>query len=95
MAEEKLSLLEKIRNIPIIKNTREKLENDRLKQKEKKFNPPALLEEDYQKKLDSIPGSVAVETDRLLQIFNKDTTIVKKYIDSVIEGKPIDLTDKI
>ena len=94
MAEEKLSLLEKIQNIPIIKNTREKLENDRLKQKEKKFNPPALLEEDYQKKLDSIPGSVAVETDRLLQIFNKDTTIVKKYIDSVIEGKPIDLTDK-
>ena len=51
MAEEKLSLLEKILNTPIIKNTREKLENDRLKQKEKKFNPPALLEEDYQKKI--------------------------------------------
>ena len=94
MAEEKLSLLQKIRNIPIIKNTREKLENDRLEQKEKKYNPPAILEEDYLKKLDTIPGSVAIETDRLLQIFNKDTTIVKKYIDSVIEGNPIDLTDK-
>jgi hypothetical protein len=94
MAEENLNLLEKIRNIPWIKNTREKLENDRLKQKEKKYNPSAILEEDYLKKLDSIPGSVAQETDRLLQIFNKDTTIVKKYIDSVLEGKPIDLTDK-
>ena len=94
MAEENKSLLQKIREIPIIAEVREKLKNDRLKQKEKKFNKPAVLEEDYLKKIDTIPGSTAIETDRLLQIFNKDTTIVKKYIDSIIEGNPIDLTDK-
>ena len=94
MAEENKSLLQKIREVPFIAEVREKLKNDRLKQKDKKFNKPAILEEDYKKKIDTIPGSTAIETDRLLQIFNKDTTIVKKYIDSVIEGNPIDLTDK-
>ena len=94
MAEENKSLLQKIREVPFIAEVREKLKNDRLKQKEKKFNEPAILEEDYLNKIDSLQGSTAVETDRLLQIFNKDTTIVKKYIDSVLEGNPIDLTDR-
>lgn len=35
MAEENKSLLQKIREIPIIAEVREKLKNDRLKQKEK------------------------------------------------------------
>ena len=50
MAEENKSLLQRIREIPIIAEVREKLKNDRLKQKEKKFNKPAVLEEDYLKK---------------------------------------------
>ena len=87
MAEENKSLLQKIREVPFIAEVREKLKNDRLKQKNKKFNKPAILEEDYLDKIDTIPGSTAIETDRLLQIFNKDTTIVKKYIDSVAQIK--------
>tara|TARA_R100001443_G_scaffold80642_1_gene87632 strand:- start:33 stop:4988 length:4956 start_codon:yes stop_codon:yes gene_type:complete len=93
MAEEQLSLLEKIRQVPWIKETREKHQKALKNYREKKFNEPAVLEEEYVKKIDFLQGRDAVRTDRLLQIFNKDTTIVKKYIDSIIEGNPIDLTD--
>ena len=80
MAEEKKSLLQKIREVPLIAEVREKLKNDRLKQKEKKFNEPAILEEDYVDKIDNLQGSTAAETDRLLQIFNKDTPLLKNIL---------------
>ena len=93
MAEEKQSLLQKIRNIPCIAQAREKHKEDLKNYRETKLNKSAVLEESYVKKIDFLQGRDAVKTDRLLQIFNKDTTIVKKYIDGLIDGKPIDLTD--
>ena len=93
MAEEKQSLLQKIRNIPWIAEAREKHQNALKNYRDTKLNKSAVLEENYVKKIDLLQGRDAVKTDRLLQIFNKDTTIVKKYIDSIIDGNPIDLTD--
>ena len=52
MAEEQLSLLEKIRQVPWIKETREKHQKALKNYREKKFNEPAVLEEEYVKKID-------------------------------------------
>ena len=93
MAEETLSFFEKIREIPFIKAYREKHQGDLKAYRERKFNEPAVLDKEYSKKLDTIPGSTIKEVKRLLQIFNKDTRIVQLYIDSVIKGEPIDINN--
>ena len=92
MAEETLSFFEKIREIPFIKAYREKHQADLKEYRERKFNKPAVLDKEYTKKLGTIPGSTLKKVNRLLQIFNKDTRIVQQYIDSVIQGEPIDIS---
>ena len=84
MAEETLSFFEKIREIPFIKAYREKHQRDLKAYREKHFNEPAILDKEYSKKLDTIPGSTIKKVKRLLHIFNNDTRVVKLYIDSVI-----------
>jgi len=93
MAEETLSFFDKIREIPFIKAYREKHQSDLKKYREIHFNEPAILDKEYTKKLDQVPGSVNKKIRRLLQIFNKDTRVVKLYIDSVLKGEPIDIND--
>ena len=93
MAEETLSFFEKIREIPFIKAYREKHHNNLRAYRERKCNEPAVLDKEYTKKLDTIPGTTIKDVKRLLQIFNKDTRVVQLYIDSVLKGEPIDIND--
>ena len=62
MAEETLSFLQKIRDIPFIKAYRQKHQRDLKAYRERKFNEPAVLDKEYTKKLDTIVVGISPDS---------------------------------